>query len=94
MAWNDLDSRGAVLRSLKEFDELGRDAFLSKYGFGRSARYVLEHDGKQYDAKAIIGAAHGYQFPDKGALKSADFPSSERVVRGKLTRLGFTVIGK
>jgi hypothetical protein len=94
VAWTELSSRDAVLKALKEFDALGREPFLSKYGFGRSARYVLEHDGRQYDAKAVIGAAHGVQFPDEGPLRSEDFPSSERAVKGTLTALGFKVTSK
>lgn len=94
MAWSDLDSRDAVLRALKEFDEMGRGSFLEKYGFGRAARYVVEHRGKQYDAKAIIGAAHGFQFPDRGPLQSGSFPSSGPAVKGKLEKLGFTVTSK
>lgn len=91
MTWSELNSEEAVRKALKEFDDLGQDAFLKKYGFGRSARYVLTHEGREYDAKAVIGAAHGHQFPDKGALKSSDFPSSERAVKGTLERLGFSV---
>jgi putative restriction endonuclease len=91
MTWTELNSADAVRKALKEFDDLGRDAFLKKYRFGRSARFVVSHAGREYDAKAVIGAAHGHQFPHKGPLKSADFPSSERVVKGTLEKLGFTV---
>ena len=91
MSWTELTSSEAVRKALDEFDDLGRDAFLKKYGFGRSARFVLRHEGREYDAKAVIGAAHGHQFPDKGPLKSADFPSSERAVKGTLETLGFSV---
>lgn len=92
MTWTDLNSAEAVRKALKEFDDLGRDAFLKRYGYGRSARFVLSHEGREYDAKAVIGAAHGHQFPDKGPLKSSEFPSSERAVKGTLERLGYSVI--
>jgi putative restriction endonuclease len=36
-------------------------------------RYRLIHGGKSYDAKAIAGAAHGFQFPEKGPLRHEDF---------------------
>lgn len=94
MTWTELNNAEAVKKALKEFDDLGRDAFLKKYGFGRSARFVVSHQGREYDAKAVIGAAHGHQFPEKGPLKSADFPSSERAVKGTLERLGFSVTSK
>lgn len=91
MAWADLNDRGAVLEALAEFELLGREQFLAKYGFGHANRYHLVHEGKEYDAKAIIGAAHGYQFPDQGPLTSDDFSSSVRTVKNKLQGLGFQV---
>jgi len=58
-------TRDSVLAAIREFDEIGRDAFLKKYGFGRSYLYQLEHEGRQYDSKAIVGAAHRIQFPSE-----------------------------
>jgi 5-methylcytosine-specific restriction protein A len=43
-----------------EYDRLGPDRFLEKYGFGAARSYWLVVDGKTYDSKAIVGAAHGY----------------------------------
>lgn len=94
MTWRDLSDKEAVFKAVREFDEVGRDAFLKKYRFGRSSRFILHHEGREYDAKAVIGAAHGYQFPDQGPLASSDFPSEGRVVRGKLEELGFTVASR
>ena len=91
MSWSDLTDRGAVLQAVAEYEELGREAFLARYGFGHATKYLLVHEGKEYDAKAIIGAAHGHQFPDKGPLSSADFASSARTVKKKLAGLGFEV---
>ena len=59
MALADI-TREAVLAALAEHDELGQDQFLAKYGFDRARLYVLVHDGKPYDSKAIVGAAHGF----------------------------------
>jgi hypothetical protein len=73
MALRDLSSSDAVLQALSEFDQLGRDAFLAKYGFGPARSYELLHDGKHYDPKAIIGAAHGYQFLERGPLLAGEF---------------------
>lgn len=91
MAWADLSDRSAVLEALAEFELLGREPFLAKYGFGHANRYALLHEGKEYDAKAIIGAAHGYQFPNQGPLTSDDFSSSVRTVKNKLLGMGFEV---
>lgn len=70
---------------------MGREEFLARYGFGHAYRYYLSHEEKLYDAKAILGVAYGYQFPERGVLKSADFASSERAVKRTLGRLGFLV---
>ncbi len=54
---SDVSSREAVLAAIAECDRLGRDAFLAKYGFGRSRDYVVAHAGGEYDSKALVGAA-------------------------------------
>lgn len=59
MALADI-TRDAVERAISECDKLGRDAFLSKYGFKRARKYLLLENGKEYDSKAIAGVAHGY----------------------------------
>ncbi|MDA3039958.1 MAG: hypothetical protein O3C27_10615 [Actinomycetota bacterium] len=46
----------AVLGAVAEFDVFGRDAFLKKYGFGRSSSYFLVVEDRRYDSKAICGA--------------------------------------
>lgn len=56
-------SRDAILSAIAEFEEIGREAFLAKYGFRPSYLYQLVHNGKHYDSKAIIGAAQAIQFP-------------------------------
>jgi hypothetical protein len=51
-------TRAGVLAAIGEFDRLGRDAFLRSTGFGPARAYFLQHDGKLYDSKAIVGYAH------------------------------------
>jgi 5-methylcytosine-specific restriction protein A len=91
MSLADLDDRGAVLRAVEEFDRLGRDAFLEKYGFRPARGYFLVVGGRRYDSKAIAGAAHEYQFPDQGPLRPVDFSGGDATVKRKLESLGFTV---
>lgn len=91
MSLSDLRSRLAVLQAVEAFDRLGQDDFLRKYRFGRAQSYFLEHEGKRYDSKAIVGAAHGYQFAGQ-PLRARDFSGGERTVRAKLEELGFTVV--
>ena len=90
MALVDLTSRDAVLAAMEEFDSLGRDQFLKRYGFGRARDYEVVHDGGRYDSKAIVGAAHGHQHPSLGPLESSDF-SGGQPTSSKLRELGFDV---
>jgi MoxR-like ATPase len=92
MSLSDITDPQAVLAAMAEFDWLGRSAFLTKYGFGPARSYFLVHEGRRYDSKAIIGAAHGYQFPDQGPLKSSQFSGGDATVRAKLELLGFTIV--
>ena len=92
MSFKDIDDREAIKKAVAEFDELGRDAFLSKYGFGRGRAYFLKFNGKTYDSKAIVGVAHKYQFGK--ALTSGDFSGGERTVVDLLRGLKFEVITK
>jgi 5-methylcytosine-specific restriction enzyme A len=91
VALKDLSSRDAVLRALSEFDQLGRDAFLARYGFGFARSYELLHDDKRYDPKAIVGAAHGHQFLEHGPLLASEFSGGELAANRKLIELGFDV---
>lgn len=92
MTLADLTSAQAVEKAVDEFNRLGRETFLDKYGFGRAREYFLEIDGKRYDSKAIVGAAHGFQFPSEGALRPSDFSGGDATVRVKLESLGFNVL--
>jgi hypothetical protein len=94
MGLKDMKSRKAVYRAIIECDELGRDEFLRKYGFGTAKAYYLFDEGIYYDSKAIIGVAHGYEFPEKGPLHSFDFCGGEATVMPKLIKLGFDVVVK
>ena len=92
MPLNELTSRQAVEQALSEFDELGREGFLTKYGFGRARRYFVRRDGNYYDSKAIAGAAMGYQDPDRGPLRHDEFSGGEHTTKAKLEELGFEVV--
>ena len=58
MAIEDITDPDAVLRALAEFDQLGHEALRHKYGFGKAVRWYLEHNGRLYDTKAVLGVAH------------------------------------
>ena len=58
MTLRDLTERRAVLQAIREYDKLGQQAFLETYGFGTAHRYMLVHEDRHYDSKAIAGVAH------------------------------------
>ncbi|MFF6915348.1 HNH endonuclease [Streptomyces sp. NPDC012466] len=92
MALSDI-SRVEIEKAIEECDRLGRDAFLKTYRFRRARRYLLVHEGGQYDSKAIVGAAHGF-LPGERPL-TPDTPGfsggAEHAAR-LLARLGFDVV--
>ena len=85
-----MTDREAILRAMAEADEIGERRFLDKYGFGESRRYRIVHEGKNYPSKAILAAAHGYQFPDWGPLTHAEFSGGTQTI-AKAKELGFEI---
>lgn len=88
----DLTSTDAVLKAVAEYDSLGQQAFLTKYGYGPARSYFLRYSGRLYDSKAVVGVALGYQFPARGPLRADEFSGGERTVKRKLEELGFEVV--
>ena len=86
-------TRHAILAALDEFQRLGREAFLARYGFGEARDYFVVHpvSGLLCDSKAIVGAAYGVQFPERGPLKPGDFSGGAATVGTLLRGLGFEV---
>ena len=79
----------AVLAAVAEFDNLGREALLEKYGFRSAKAYFLDIDGELYDLNAIVGVAHG-KSGDR-TWRPVDFTNDDRTVAERLRELGFTV---
>jgi hypothetical protein len=66
-----LTSKDVVRQAIDEYDSLGREIFLTKYGYKKSRKYYLHFNGREYDSKAILCAAYGVQH---GApLSASDF---------------------
>src|SRR5512132_3140314 len=91
MSLSLLTSADAVREALAEYDQLGKKAFLAKYGFGAAHDYFVEYNGRLYDSKAIAGVAVGFERPERGPLGAGDFVGGGPVAT-KLGSLGFTVI--
>ncbi|MBG0822481.1 HNH endonuclease [Planomonospora sp. ID91781] len=88
MALSDL-RREMVLAAIAEYDRLGRDAFLERYGYGPARDYFLRHQGRRYDSKAIAGVAH--RGVGGRPLRAAEFSGGNATVARALIRLGFEV---
>jgi len=89
MAFIDPLSKKSVLKAIAEFDTLGRESFLEKYGYEKARSYFLVHSGCLYDSKAIVGAAHGHQYGL--ALAPSEFSGGKATVQRKLEELGFRI---
>ena len=90
MPLTDVTDEG-INRAMDECDELGREVFLKRHGFGRSRGYFVIRDGRRYDSKAIVGVAHGYDHPNLGPLESRRFSGGNLTVARHLEFLGFEV---
>jgi 5-methylcytosine-specific restriction protein A len=80
------------MQAIGEFDDMGRDAFLQKYEFGKSRGYFLQHNEKRYDSKAIAGAAHGKIGGEFQPLSASEFSGGDRTVAKRFRDLGFAVL--
>ena len=83
-------SRSAVLRAITEFDELGREGFLERYGYHRSHHLWIVHEGRRYDMKAVWAAAQ----VEPGTSLPVPMPKpnhSRNVVQPQLEKLGIAV---
>jgi len=82
-------TRDAVDAAMSEAIRMGREAFLENSGFKYATKYLLVHDGRLFDPKAMIGVAHGY-VPDRDRLQSKEFDATEAIHR--LRQLGYEVV--
>lgn len=82
-------SRQHVLQAIAEHDDRGADAFLGVYGFEATPGETFSHEGRTYDARAVLAVAHRY------ATGRAATPEELRSAPTGtlLTRRGFEVAG-
>jgi 5-methylcytosine-specific restriction enzyme A len=90
VALRDLTAE-AIESTVAEFDVLGREAFLAKYGYGEAKRYFLVIGSRRYDSKAVAGVACGH-VNGQSALRNNEFSGGEQQVATRLRSLGFDVV--
>src|SRR4030095_5869826 len=81
----------SVLNAVREYDDMGQEEFLRRYGFRPSRDYLLSFNGRRYDSKAIAGVAHKFAVPGARALKASEFSGGEEATVRVLGRLGFSI---
>jgi len=82
-------TRQHVLQALAEYDARGGEEFLEVYGFGPSRGYTLVHEGRSFDARAILGVAHRFA---TGRLATSDeFSGDMQGAVAILRKRGFEV---
>ena len=87
-------TRESVLSALAEFDRLGREEFLGRYGPRPSRSRWIQHDGRQYDMKPVWRAAFGHMDgPGPLARDDPKYFLSSDLVQKHLEALGFEIGG-
>jgi 5-methylcytosine-specific restriction protein A len=82
-------SRDGVLKAIAEYDDWGRDRFLSEYGYKPATGYLLIHEDRTYDSKAVAGVAH--KFDQGRALRPDELSGGRSHAARWLARLGFVI---
>lgn len=78
-----------VLRAIAEYDTRGGEEFLDAHGFPPAPDHTLVHEGRRYDARAVLGVAHRHA---TGRLATPEeFASSMTTAVTILRRRGFEV---
>lgn len=86
-------NKDSVLKSIEEYDEIGLDAFIKKYGTSKISYYDILHGEKTYSARAIYISAYNLVNPGKdwNYRETGLKRSFQKTHRDWLEELGFTV---
>lgn len=82
-------TRAHVLLAVDEYEKRGDEEFMTEYGFGKVRDYVLRHDGKDYDSKAVLGAAQWHATGKPATIQQ--FADGKEGAAKVLRALGFDV---
>lgn len=85
-------SADCVLAAIAEFDSLGRDAFLARYGFEPTDTPAVVHKGQEYDGVALLAGAQSHIAAGYAPLRPAEVIGREADVVRHFRQLGFAVI--
>jgi hypothetical protein len=89
VAWSVV-TRQHVLAAIHEYDEVGQDEFLGRYGFAPTQAGVLRHANHSYDSEALLGASLRYA---TGTAATSDAFSGSKTAAAKVLRnLDFDIL--
>lgn len=91
VSYAELTDRASVESAMAEFDQIGRDAFLQKYGYGEAKEYFVVTESGRYDSKAVFGAA--YELQHGVAVAHQEISGGRNGAAGRLAELGFDIEG-
>lgn len=86
----DISSRDAVLDAIDEYEDLGAEAFLQRYGEGLSRDLHIEYISQKFAALPVIRVAHRVV---AGELLEPGDLHDLAAVKDRLEALGFRVLG-
>jgi 5-methylcytosine-specific restriction protein A len=86
-----LTDRKHVQDAIDEFDELGREAFIEKYGGRKSLSFFLVHKERLYDSKPIVASALTRQLQSHDLILCNRFSGGDATVKRALEELGLSV---
>ena len=81
-------TREAVQQAILEFDRLGRDRFLTRYGYAPARTHWIIGRDRRYDMKPVWAAAHAHV---DGGEPANPRETNTADVRDQLQRLGFVI---
>lgn len=84
------DNPGAIFQAIAEYDELGKEKFLSEHEFSGPYKVIVEYEGRSYPSRPIIGVA--YQIASREPLDRDKYDGAEKASRKYLVPLGFRLI--
>ena len=79
----------AVNKAIDECEDIGCEAFLQTYGFGKHIDYWVVRNEVRYPSKAVFGVAHQYM-PEGAPLDGNNCDGS--AARKHLAKLGFKIV--
>ena len=88
-------TKAAILATLEEYDRLGRNGFLRRYGYASARTRWIRHGSNRYDMKPIWRAAFAHMEGGHSLMPGdARYETNSDSVQRHLQHLGFEIISE